>query len=72
MAAGPREGSSLPGEIPPEAVPFLREAGYLEPDPLSPGDAAPDGALTTLDGAGAALAALWRRGPAVLIFGSYT
>ena len=62
----------LPADIPPEAVPFLRAAGYLEPDRLAPGDAAPDVPLHTLEGEQVRLSDCWREKPLVLIFGSYT
>ena len=64
---------SLPPDIPPDAVPFLQEMGYLDADRLHVGDLAPVLTLTSLAGnepvticvPGAAL-------PTVLIFGSYT
>jgi hypothetical protein len=63
---------NLPPDIPPEAVPFLEEMGYLQADALKVGDPAPRLTLTRLEtgepvqiGADASL-------PTVLIFGSYT
>jgi hypothetical protein len=62
----------LPPDIPPEAVPFLTEMGYLEPDRLAAGDAAPDVELETLEGRAIRLSDYWQEQPVVLIFGSYT
>jgi hypothetical protein len=62
---------NLPTDIPAEAVPFLEEVGYLEPDRLSLGDPAPDVPLYTPDGE-TSLSRLRDGRPAVLIFGSYT
>ncbi len=70
--SAPFDPANLPPEIPAEAVPFLREVGYLEPDALGVGDPAPDAPVTTLAGDLVRLAACWRERPAVLIFGSYT
>ena len=66
----------LPPDIPPEAVSFLQEIGYLQADRLRIGMTPPLLVLTALkegeEGSpvviGAADAAL----PTVLIFGSYT
>jgi peroxiredoxin len=63
---------NLPADIPAEAIPFLRDAGYLEPDRLQTGDIAPDVPLFTLDGEEVSLHRLRGDRPAVLIFGSYT
>ncbi len=63
---------NLPPDIPPEVVPFLSEAGYLDSDRLAVGDVAPDLPVFTLDGRAARLGDLWRERPAVLLFGSYT
>ena len=64
---------TLPADIPPEAVSFLQEMGYLEADRLKAGDQAPQLTLHRLDTGepvviGDPAAAL----PTVLIFGSYT
>ena len=63
---------NLPPDIPPEALPFLSEAGYLDPDRLAPGDPAPDVPFYTLDGEEVRLSQVWGERPLVLIFGSYT
>jgi hypothetical protein len=72
MSSPDTNNHHLPADIPPEAVPFLREMGYLEPDRLSPGDAAPDAPVYTLEGEEVPLRRCWSDRPAVLIFGSYT
>jgi hypothetical protein len=48
-----------------------REFGAF-PNKLHAGERAPDGKLTTLDGAGVRLAELWRSRGIVLEFGSFT
>lgn len=63
---------NLPADIPPEALPFLRQTGYLEADRLRPGDPAPDGAVYTPAGDPAAIRRFWSERPAVFVFGSYT
>jgi hypothetical protein len=62
----------LPAGIPSEAVPFLRDRGYLDPERLSAGAAAPDAPLYRLDGRPTTLLAHLAERPLVLIFGSYT
>lgn len=64
--------AALPAGIPDEAVPFLQEVGYFQPDTLRPGDALPDLPLYTPDGDEIRLSAWTGRQPLVLIFGSYT
>lgn len=64
--------TSLPADIPSEAIPFLQEAGWLEADQLAVGSPAPDVPLFTLDGVPTRLGGAWVEKPAVLIFGSYT
>ncbi len=64
--------TTLPPGIPPEAVPFLEEVGYLEPDPLQPGDPAPEVPLYTPEGERFDLARLAGVSPVVLVFGSHT
>ena len=64
--------SSLPAGVPPEAVPFLQEMGYLEADTVRVSDPAPIAPLFAVDGEPCSLADLWHEQPAVLIFGSYT
>ena len=68
----PQEPRPLPADIPPEALPFLAEMGYLLPDTLAAGFPAPDVPLQTPAGAPLRTPELWARLPAVLIFGSYT
>jgi len=63
---------SLPSDIPPHAVPFVEQMGYLDADPLAAGDPAPDVILYTAAGQPAALRDLLRDRPVVLVFGSYT
>jgi hypothetical protein len=64
---------SLPPDVPPEVVGFLQEMGYLEPDRLQVGDAAPVLTLARLHGAETViLGAPDAARPTVLIFGSYT
>lgn len=72
MPAPSDSRAPLPPDIPPEVVPFLEEAGYLEPDRLSVGDPVPDLPLYALDGSETRLSRLWADIPLVLIFGSYT
>jgi len=64
--------ASVPADVPPDVVPFLEEAGYLEPDRLSVGDPAPDLPLFTPEGEEVRLSRCWRERAVVLIFGSYT
>ena len=63
---------ALPPDIPAEVVPYLREAGYLEPDPLAVGDPAPEVPFYTPDGEQIRVRDLQRGRPAVLVFGSHT
>jgi len=63
---------NLPPDIPSEAIPFLDQAGYLEPDRLGIGDAAPDVALLRPGRGEVRLSSYWTESPLVLIFGSYT
>ncbi|HZO89984.1 MAG TPA: hypothetical protein VFB38_16765 [Chthonomonadaceae bacterium] len=78
MSAVPPESrepvsANLPPDIPPQAVPFLQEMGYFEPDCLQVGDRAPLLALTPLGGGRPViLGAPGAARPCVLIFGSYT
>ena len=63
----------LPPDIPPEAVKFLQEIGYLQADRLRVGMTPPPLVLTDLDNGslvkvGESDALL----PTVLVFGSYT
>ena len=67
-----RSTRPLPPNLPAEAVSFLEEMGYLEPDRLAAGDAAPDARLFRPDGTGVRLHELLGEKPAVLVFGSYT
>lgn len=67
----------LPPGIPPEAAPFLREMGYLQPDRLKVGGVAPRLALNRLNPNSAADSSVEIGSPnaflpTVLIFGSYT
>ena len=62
----------LPPGVPAEALPFLREVGYLEPDRVAGGDAAPEVTVFTPEGDAVPLSRCWRGRPAVLIFASYT
>ena len=71
MSVSPSAGV-LPGDIPAEAVPFLEEMGYLEPDRLSVGVPAPDVPLLTPHGEELRSSQLSGSRPVVLIFGSYT
>lgn len=68
----PPNPTSLPGDVPPEAVPFLQEMGYLLPDTLTEGHPAPDVPLHRPEGGLVRTPELWSQRPAVLIFGSYT
>lgn len=64
---------SLPSELPPEAVAFLQEIGYMDADRLRVGDRAPLLTLTALQsGEPVPLGAPEASLPTVLIFGSYT
>lgn len=63
---------NLPADVPPEALPFLAQAGYLEPDRLAVGAPAPDPPLWTMTGTPFLLSRLRGVQPMVLIFGSYT
>jgi hypothetical protein len=67
-----QRSTSLPADIPPEVVPFLQQAGYLDVDRLSVGDPAPDPPLWTTEGAPFRLSRFRGERPVVLIFGSYT
>jgi hypothetical protein len=67
-----RSEERLPPDIPQEAVPFLKEMGYLEPERLSTGAPAPEPPLYTLSGDEVRLSECWREKPLVLVFGSYT
>jgi len=59
--------------LPPEARTAIDAAGYLEPDRLAVGDAAPPIALTAReDGRTVTIGGPGQRRPTVLIFGSYT
>jgi hypothetical protein len=62
----------LPAGIPDEALPFLQEMRWLDPDPLQAGDPAPDLPLYTPERREVRLRELWSERPAALIFGSYT
>jgi hypothetical protein len=64
--------SALPANLPPEAVPFLREHGFMDPDRLAADAVAPDAPLYTLEGTESTLLAKGSGRPLVLIFGSYT
>ena len=63
---------NLPPNIPPEAVTFLTEMGYLDADRLHVGDAVPRITLNPLFGDGAVTIGTPTARPVVLIFGSYT
>jgi peroxiredoxin len=67
-----RPKRALPPDIPPEAIEFLEEVGYLEQDTLKIGDSAPDVPLFTPGGEDIRLRDLPGRRPVVLIFGSHT
>ena len=58
--------------LPPEAQPVLRENGFLAPDRLNVGDAAPRLALTAREGGNIVEIGGEASRPTVLIFGSYT
>lgn len=65
--------NNLPPGVPPEAVPFLQEIGYLEPDRLKSGDIAPRLTLSTLDdNTPVEIGNPNASQPTVLIYGSYT
>jgi hypothetical protein len=64
--------TSLPPGVPAEAVPYLQEVGYLEPDGLAVGEPAPDAPVFTPEGDMVPLRHCWDERPAVLIFASYT
>lgn len=64
--------ANLPPGVPPEAVPFLREVGYLEADSVAVGAPAPDVPFYTVDGEEFRLSRLRGVSPVVLIFGSHT
>lgn len=76
--ASPEEANhDLPPDVPPEAAAFLREMGYLQPDRLKVGDAAPRLLLNRLNPISAADSSVEIGSPnailpTVLIFGSYT
>jgi hypothetical protein len=63
---------NLPEDFPPEVVPILREAGYLDDDRLHVGDRVPELSLFSVGGVPISLRGLWVDRPVVLIFGSYT
>jgi hypothetical protein len=62
----------LPSDIPAGALPFLKDAGYLEPDRLSVGDEAPDVPFYTPEGEEVRLSRFRGVSPVVLVFGSHT
>ena len=63
----------LPPDVPPEAAAFLREIGYLHPDRLTVGDAAPELVLATYaEGTPITVGVPDAILPTVLVFGSYT
>jgi hypothetical protein len=63
----------LPPDIPPEAVNFLQEIGYLQADRLRVGMTPPPLVLTSLeDGPPIKIGRPDTTLPTVLIFGSYT
>jgi hypothetical protein len=63
----------IPDDIPAEAVPFLQEMGYLEPDRLQVGDRVTPLALTALQSEEmVVVGAPEAPRSTVLIFGSYT
>jgi thyroxine 5-deiodinase len=64
--------TGLPSGVPPEAAPFLEEVGYLAPDPVAVGDAAPDVPFFTPDGEEVRLGRLRGERPVILVFGSHT
>lgn len=63
---------TLPADIPPEAASFLEEVGYLEPDALTVGAAAPDVPFYTPEGEEFRLSRFRGVAPVVLVFGSHT
>jgi hypothetical protein len=63
---------ALPPGVPPEAVDFLNEMGYLEADRLQVGGLAPDVPLLPVGGELLRTPELWRERSVVFIFGSYT
>lgn len=64
---------ALPSDIPPEAIPFLQEMGYLESDQLHVGDSSPQITLSDLAMTNTTvIGATDSPQPTVLIFGSYT
>lgn len=65
-------GTSVPPDVPPEAVAFLREVGYFDAERLREGDAVPPITLARLDGTGGVTLGAPTARPTVLIFGSYT
>ncbi len=66
------ERTSLPPGVPEHARPFLDEVGYLQPDSLSVGDAAPRVPFYTTDGEQIYLDRFHDRSAVVLVFGSHT
>jgi hypothetical protein len=72
MKTEPSPPQDLPAGVPAEAVPFLQEVGYLEPDHLSIGEWAPDVPVFMPEGDAVPLSRCWAERPAVLIFASYT
>lgn len=64
---------ALPSDIPSEAIPFLEEMGYLEPDRLRVGELSPRLTLSDLHREYTVeIGAPDATQPTVLIFGSYT
>ena len=63
---------NLPPDIPPEAVSFLTEMGYLDEDRLRLGDMPPQITLQSLTGEAKVTLGLSSPQSMVLIFGSYT
>ncbi|HTE18438.1 MAG TPA: hypothetical protein VK689_08665 [Armatimonadota bacterium] len=67
-----RSQPKLPPGVPVEAIPFLQEVGYLEPDALRVGDPAPDVPFYTPEGETLFLSRFQGLAPVVLVFGSHT
>ncbi len=72
MEATRKRTGVLPADIPPEAVGYLEQMAYFEPDRLQVGSEAPDVPLLDPEGVPTRTGVLWKERPAVLIFGSYT
>ena len=64
--------ANIPADVPPEAIPFLHQAGYFDDERMQVGDRVPYIELGRLDSGGTVELGVPVERPIVLIFGSYT